>query len=284
VVRVQHHEAHAAACMAEHRYQGDALALALDGLGYGPDGTLWGGELLAGRPGRFERLGHLAQVPQPGGDRAAQEPWRMAASHLRRVHGARWAETPLPAFRQRDPRDLEILETLMERGVNAPLTSSCGRLFDAAAAILGFTGSLLYSAQAPMELESLAARCPAQARPYPCGEPVWKEERLLLDPAPLVAALAEAVLAQQDPREGALSFHLGLARLLALGARAAADRTGLRHVFLSGGCLQNAVLTNHLIEELRALDLTPHTHREVPPNDGGISFGQAAWALGAAQE
>ncbi|MHB8767383.1 MAG: Kae1-like domain-containing protein, partial [Deferrisomatales bacterium] len=251
------------------------------GLGHGGDGTLWGGELLAGRPGAFRRLGHLAPVPQPGGDRAAREPWRMAASHLRRLRGPAWVELPLPALRARGRHDLEVLETMMARGVSSPATSSCGRLFDAAAAILGFTGALAYSAQAPMELEALAARGPAGTAPYPCDPPRWDGEALGLDPGPLVEALLADALAGRDRPAAALAFHRGLARLFARGAAEAASRTGLADVFLTGGCLQNGVLARWLVQEIADAGLRPHRHRELPPNDGGIAFGQVAWALAA---
>lgn len=280
VVRVQHHEAHAAACMAERGFRGEGLALCLDGLGYGADGTLWGGEILAGRPGRFERVGHLAPAAQPGGDRAALEPWRMAASHLRRLLGPAWTGLALPCFEDRGPAERQVLEDMMAREVQSPRTTSCGRLFDAAAAILGFRGALRYSAQAAMELEALAARAPGAA-PYPCGAPE-PGERILLDPAPLVEALLADARAGRDRAAAALAFHRGLARLLAAGASAARERTGLADVFLSGGCLQNAVFAAALGQELGERGLRPHLHREIPPNDGGISFGQAAWALGPA--
>jgi hydrogenase maturation protein HypF len=280
-VRVQHHEAHAAACLAEHRFEGEALVLALDGLGYGSDGTLWGGELLAGRSGAFRRVAHLACVPQPGGDRAAREPWRMAASHLRRSRGPAWTELPLSCFGSRAPEDLAALETMMARGVNAPLTSSCGRLFDAAAAILGFSGALRYSAQAAMELEALAARCPAQVEPYPAAASARSADGpWALDPSALLEALVADSLAGRDRGEASLAFHTGLAGLLAEGAAAAAEETGLSDVFLTGGCLQNAVFARGLAAALRGRELRPRFHRDVPPNDGGIAFGQAAWALG----
>ncbi len=280
VVRVQHHEAHLAGCMAEHGFVGDALGLALDGLGYGTDQTLWGGELLAGRPGAFRRLGHLPPVPQPGGDRAAREPWRMAASHLRRLRGPGWRTLPLAAFRARAPGELDGLEAMMDRGINAPVTSSCGRLFDAAAAILGFAGSALYSAHAPMEFEALAARCSGDPPAYPWREPTRVGETLRMDPGDLLEALLADALGGRDPGMAALAFHRGLAGLLAAGAAAASAQTGLRTVFLTGGCLQNAPLATALAAELEARGLEPRLHREVPPNDGGIAYGQAAWVLG----
>jgi hydrogenase maturation protein HypF len=173
------------------------------------------------------------------------------------------------------------LETMMARDVQSPLTSSCGRLFDAAAALLGFTGSLLYSAQAAMELEALAARAPG-AEPYPSGHPRAAGSPLVLDPGPLLESLLADVLEGRDAGTCALAFQRGLARLFAAGAAAAAEARGLRDVFLTGGCLQNAVFAGALWAELKALGLRPHAHREIPPNDGGLCYGQAAWVVGAA--
>ena len=281
VVAVQHHEAHAAACMAEHGLGADGVALALDGLGYGTDGTLWGGEILVGRPGRFRRAGHLVPVPQPGGDRASREPWRMAAAHLHRVLGPGWRELPLPCFRERPAEDLEVILRMIEQGVNAPLTSSCGRLFDAAAAVLGFTDRMTYPAQAPMELEALAARSPGPPADLPAGSLRHDGAALVMDPGPLVRALAEHALAGRDPGRAALGFHRGLAELLARGAAAVARAEGLTDVYLTGGCMQNGILLEHLCAGLESRGLTPRLHRRLPPNDGGISFGQAAWVLEA---
>ncbi len=280
VTRIQHHEAHVAACMTEHGFRdGEALGVALDGLGYGPDGTLWGGEILAGSPAGFRRVGHLAPVRQPGGDRAAREPWRMAAAHLRRALGPAWQELALPCLAHLSAADRAVLDTALDRGLNAPETTSCGRLFDAAAAILGFTGPMRYSAQAPMELEAWAAAAPAGVAAYPFAPPREGGDVLVLDPAGLVRAALRDARRGRDRREAALAFHRGLAGLLAAGIRAAAEKTGLVRVFLTGGCLQNAVLADLLRTDLEAAGLTPRFHRQVPPNDGGVALGQAACAL-----
>lgn len=281
VAEVQHHEAHAAACMAENKHWDEGVILALDGLGYGGDDTLWGGEILAGRPGRFRRAGHLLPVPQPGGDRAAFEPWRMAASHLRRLLGAEWKT--LPFFQDRSLREREGLDVMIARGLQSPLTSSCGRLFDAAAAILGFSGPLLYSAQAAMELESLAAEA-VEVAPYPCGEAPAPDAALVLDPRILLQSLTQDALSGRDRAECARAFHGGLAQLWSMGAAEACRRTGCRHVFLTGGCMQNSVFVEQLTRNLTAQGLEPRAHREIPPNDAGVSYGQAAWIAGAARD
>jgi hydrogenase maturation protein HypF len=287
VVAVQHHEAHAAACMGDNGFDGEGIALTLDGVGLGHDGTLWGGELLVGRPGTFERVAHLACVPLPGGDRAAKEPWRMAAAHLRSVYGESWTELKLPAFAHVGAEQLGGLEMMMDRGLNSPLTSSCGRLFDAASAILGFTGPMLYSAQAPMEFEALALRAGGVHRSLPRGgypTLAINEEAgaITLDPAPLVEALAEEVLRKEasgrpDVELASLKFHEALARSWALVVAGVSQERGLKDVFLSGGCFQNSVLTAYVKLMLEGAGLNVYLHRRLPPNDGGISFGQAAW-------
>ncbi len=278
VVRVQHHEAHATACMAEHGFSGEALAMTLDGIGLGHDKTAWGGELLAGSPGHFTRVAHLAPVHQPGGDRAAREPWRMAAAYLRKILGSSWNSLPLQTFSHQTEAELETLETMMERDLGSPLTSSCGRLFDGAAAILGFTGPMLYSAQAPIELEGLASTATA-TREYP---PALIEKRagtFVIDPSPILSALLDDSLEGTDRGSAALGFHSAVAKSFAAAALMAASDTGLKKIFLTGGCFQNGILLREMIELLEKLGLEVYCHRQVPPNDGGISFGQAAYAL-----
>jgi len=202
----------------------------------------------------------------------------MAAAHLRRALGAEWMRMDLACFQGLGPADREVLDRMMARGVNSPATSSCGRLFDAAAAILGFRGAMTYSAQAPMELEARAARA-ARARAYPKGEVRNQEGTWVLDPAPLVRALAGDAAAGADPAECSLGFHRSLAALFAEGAARAAADVGTEAVFLSGGCFQNALFLDAVCRELEARGLRPFAHRRLPPGDGCIAFGQAAWVL-----
>lgn len=281
---VQHHEAHASSVMAENGFfDGEGLCLVLDGVGLGRDGSLWGGELLAGKIGAFRRAGRLLSVRQPGGDKAAREPWRMAASWMREIHGPSWTSIPLPCFVHRDPGDLSIIDSMLSSGMNSPLTSSCGRLFDAAAAILGFSGAMNYTAQAPMELEGIALKTGGGAfPPYPAGGISNQGGMLVLDPRPLLAALAEDALNGVPAGEAALAFHKSLALSFVLLVEMTSMETGIKNVFLSGGCMQNAVLVEEIRGGLVKRGLAVHTHREIPPNDGGISFGQAAHAASVA--
>jgi hydrogenase maturation protein HypF len=250
LVGVQHHHAHAAACLAEHGEGGPALALVFDGTGYGTDGTLWGGELLRCDLASFERVAHLAPVPLPGGEAAIREPWRVAALYLDRLG--------LPVPYGRWPAVRESLK------VNAPLSSGMGRLFDAVAALLGGRERVTYEGQAAIELEQLAGTTPAE--PY-----AWR-----LGPGePLVARCHEDLAAGRDRAEIAAAFHEAVA---AAAAEACAEAGEPRTVVLSGGTFQNLRLLGSTRARLEAQGFRVLTHRRVPPNDGGISFGQAAVA------
>jgi hydrogenase maturation protein HypF len=254
VVEVQHHHAHAAACLAEHGEAGPALAVVLDGTGLGLDGTLWGGEVLRCDLTGFERVAHLEPVPLPGGEAAVREPWRVAASYLER------AGRPVPWERWSLVRQ--------SLGVNAPLSSGAGRLFDAVSALLGVRETVSYEAQGAIELEHLAAEVPAAA--YTCN--VAGD---VIRGADLVAAAHDDLAAGRDRAEIAAAFHEGVAAAFA-AACAEAGASGL--VVLSGGCLQNLRLLESLRSRLEGSGFRVLSHRTVPPNDGGVSYGQAAVA------
>jgi hydrogenase maturation protein HypF len=250
LVGVQHHHAHAAACLAEHGETGTALALVFDGTGLGTDGTLWGGELLRCDLAAFERVSHLAPVPLPGGEAAIREPWRMAAMHLE------LAGRPVPF--ERWPAVRESLQ------VNAPLSSGMGRLFDAAAALLGVRETVTFEGQAALELELLAGQ--TEAGPY-----AWRFGA----GAELVGALHDDLAAGRPRTEIAAAFHETIA---ASAAAACADAGEPGTVVLSGGSFQNLRLLASTRRALEALGFRVLTHRVVPPNDGGISYGQAVVA------
>ena len=249
-IGVQHHHAHAAACLAEHGETGPALALVFDGTGYGTDGTLWGGELLRCDLAGFERVAWLQPVPLPGGEAAIREPWRTAASYLE------LAGRPVPF-----PRWPVVRESLR---VNAPLSSGMGRLFDAVAALLGLREIVTYEGQAAIELELLAGE--TKAAPYP-----WR----FGDGPALVAAVHDDFAAGRPAAEIAAAFHESVA---AGAADACAETGGPRTVVLSGGTFQNLRLAASTRTRLEAHGFRVLAHRLVPPNDGGISYGQAAVA------
>ncbi len=260
---VQHHHAHIAAVAAEHGHDGPLLGLALDGVGYGDDGTAWGGELLRVDGAAYCRLGHLGALALPGGDVAASQPWRMAAAALHRL--GRGAEIA-PRLSQHGPA--AALADLLDRGVRCPPTTSAGRLFDAAAGLLGVCAVSGYEAEAAMQLEGLV-RAP---RALPGG---WSiDDEGVLDLSVLLDALID-----RDPADGADLFHGTLVAALVDWSARAAEACGLDRVALAGGCLINKVLAEGLVDGLEARGLRPLTARAVPPNDGGLSLGQA-WIAG----
>jgi hydrogenase maturation protein HypF len=254
VVRVQHHHAHAAACLAEHSRVGEALALVFDGTGYGPDGTLWGGELLRCDLSVYDRVAHLEPVPLPGGEAAIREPWRTAAAYLER------AGRPVPF------EDWHLVRQSL--GVNAPLASGMGRLFDAVAALLGVRESVSYEGQAAIELEWLAGQI--KAEPYRCavadGTIAGHE---------LVRAAFDDLTEGRPRGEIAAAFHEGVASAAALACELAREP---RTVVLAGGSFQNTRLLSSTARRLERLGFEVLRHRLVPPNDGAVSYGQAAIA------
>ncbi len=284
LLAVQHHHAHVASALAEHgRGPCDApvLGIVLDGLGYGADGGLWGGEfLLAGYRG-CRRLGHIAATPLPGGARAMLEPWRNTWAQIDAALGwetfrARWGDLELSAWLAAQP--LATLEAMRRGGINSPPCSSCGRLFDAVAAALGVCRERIgYEGQAAIELEALAARAPAASGAYDFG---LRESAGLqvLDPAPLWEQLF-ADLRRGAPRSCiAARFHRGLVHAVAALAQRLAGAHALDTVALSGGVFQNRLVLEGVATALRAGGLAVLAQRELPCNDGGLSLGQAAIA------
>jgi hydrogenase maturation protein HypF len=261
VLAVQHHHAHIAAVAAEHRLAGPVLGLALDGMGLGTDGSQWGGELLSVRGSDMQRIGALRPLALPGGDRAAREPWRVAAAALHAL--GRVEEIP---SRFRQPGAAMVVK-MLEQGVNAPPTSSCGRLFDAAAGLLGVKQISSFEGQAAMLLEGLASRH-GPARPL---EDAFILEDGQLSFLPLLDRLADI----HQVAYGAALFHATLVAGLAAWVTRTARRLELNTVVLGGGCFLNEILCSGLAGALRSAGLQVAQARLVPPNDGGLALGQA---------
>ncbi|HEY1359012.1 MAG TPA: carbamoyltransferase HypF [Thermoleophilaceae bacterium] len=265
LVGVQHHHAHLAACLAEHGETGPAVGAIFDGSGYGPDGTVWGGELLVGDLRGYERVGLLHPVRLPGGDRAAREPWRMACA---------WLDDeadPLPGV---SPQRWDEVAELVRTGLASPLTTSMGRLFDAVSALCGIRLVASYEGQPAVELEALADRSERGAYPLP----LLGERPVALDARETVHAVRADLAAGVPAAVVSARFHNGVA-----GATAAAcERQGTATVVLSGGVFQNRLLLERTAEQLERAGLRVLVPRRLPPNDGGISYGQAAVAAALA--
>ena len=265
-VAVQHHHAHLAAVLAEHGERGPAVGAIYDGTGYGTDGTVWGGELLSGDLEGFARDGALWPVRMPGGDRAVRQPWRMACAWLTAAQEAEPA--PLAGI---EPRTWHAVAQLARTGLAAPLTTSMGRLFDAVAALCGVRTVVTYEGQAAVELEAVADRSERGAYPLDVAAGV-------LDARPTVLAVADDVAAGVEPAVVAARFHRAVARATAQACAEVAATRGLDTVVLSGGVWQNRLLLELTLALLRDGGLRVLVPERLPPNDGAISFGQAAVA------
>jgi hydrogenase maturation protein HypF len=282
LVGVQHHHAHIASCLADNNADGPVIGVAFDGTGYGPDGTIWGGEFLIADRAAFTRAGHLAQIPMPGGAAAIRQPWRMAAAYL----DTSGAEVTSLDVASRNTARWDTIVTMARRRVNAPLTSSAGRLFDAVAAVLGVRDEISYEGQAAIELEQLAD--PAETSGYRAsikGRGGETAELPSVLPGPFRASGADLIRAAVEdlvagvPRELIASrFHNGVAALIEDGCLLLREQRGLNTVALSGGVFQNLLLLREAVTRLERSGFTVLTHSRVPCNDGGISLGQAVIA------
>lgn len=290
LIEVQHHHAHVAACLAENGWPlhgGKVLGIVLDGLGYGDDGTIWGGEFLLTDYCGYERLGHFKPTPMPGGTQAILQPWRNTWAHLHTLGWENVAQTfaDLDIIHYLQQQPLATLATMLKRGLNSPLTSSCGRLFDAVAAALNFSrNAISYEGQATIELEAATPACLLHiVPPYPLlleqnANGLWE-----IDPSAMWYELLKD-LQTGYPREAiAAQFHQGMIHSISqLAHKLVQERPEIRAIALSGGVFQNALLFKGILTTLEAMGLQVLTHSTVPTNDGGLSLGQAA--IGAARQ
>ncbi len=274
LIRVQHHHAHIVSCLAEHGRSDEVIGLSCDGTGYGPDGAVWGCEVLRAGPGDFVRLGHLRYFPLPGGDAAARRTARPAAGLLAETFGPEWVSLPVARRLEGNGDDLEAIAEQLAAGVNCPVGSSLGRFFDGVAAICGIAPANRYDAEAPMLLEGAAAEGVEDAYPFKLtdGEPFE------IDYRPMVEALAGDLQGGSAAGEVAARFHNTVAAMLAEAARRAREMTALETAALSGGCLANRYLRRRLAGLLRADGFEVLTHSRIPCNDGGLALGQAVSA------
>ncbi|MGA2554054.1 MAG: carbamoyltransferase HypF [Smithella sp.] len=276
VIHVQHHHAHIVSCMADNQIQGDVIGLAMDGTGYGLDGNAWGGEFLIANETTFQRFGHLQYLVLPGGEKAIHEPWRIAASLLKTAFGQSWQEIALRLNLIPDQKSSEMLDRIIERRFNSPLSSGLGRLFDGVAALTGLRLTVSFEGQAAMELEAQAAE--SSGSPYPFAILQDNEKSHIVDITAMIRAIVADLDAKKSKAHIAASFHRTIADAFAAMAGEMHKATGLKRVALSGGCFQNKILLESTIEKLKSAGFEIYFHRQVPANDGGISLGQAVVA------
>jgi len=294
-ISVQHHIAHVLSCMAENEIDPPALGVSWDGIGYGLDGTIWGGEFFQVTDKHIERIAHLRPFRLPGGDKAVREPHRTAIGLLYELFGdAAFKMKHLPPFRDITPVELSTLEGMLRRKLNSPQTSSVGRLFDAVASLANLRQAMRFEGQAAMELEfALDGIETDEAYPLPiadCRLPVEKatstageseignrKSEMILDWSPMVEAILADVKRGAGVREISAKFHNALAEAIV----DVAQYVGKMRVALSGGCFQNRYLTERAVRRLQAEGFQPYWHQRVPSNDGGIALGQVVAALRA---
>jgi hydrogenase maturation protein HypF len=285
---VQHHHAHLASCLAEHKLPPDepAIGVIFDGTGLGPDGAIWGGEILIGGYESYERFAHLRYIPLPGGDAATLRPYRTALAHLWAA-GIAW-EPDLPPVLAASDQERAIIRQQLDKRLNAPDTSSMGRLFDAVASLAGILHEVTYEAQGAIWLEAQTDPDESAAYAFDIISPTgWlraapngrdQYEARLLDPAPMLTALLDDLRAGVSVPHIAARFHNGVADLIRDICLIAHETTGIKTVVLSGGVFQNSTLHSLTVPRLESAGLTVYTHQLVPPNDGGLALGQAAIA------
>ncbi|MFH1155609.1 MAG: carbamoyltransferase HypF [Pseudomonadota bacterium] len=280
-VAVQHHHAHAVSCMAENKLDREVIALTLDGTGYGTDGRIWGGEILTCTETGFRRRAHLSYTPMPGGDAAVLEPWRMGAAFLRKALGDDFLDLDIDFIHRLGREKLAFVARMMEKSINSPLTSSCGRLFDAVAAILGIRDVISFESQAAMELQALSRD--ASATGYTVafrtldsggsGDAVQE-----MDMGPMFRELVRDLQEKQPLARIGARFHRTVINTFVRAALEVREETGINEAVLSGGVFNNAILFKEILKSLEENGMDVYTHTRVPCGDGGVSLGQAVAA------
>jgi hydrogenase maturation protein HypF len=276
-IGVQHHHAHIASCMADNglvsKGAGPVIGVALDGTGYGVDGKIWGGEFLACDFAGFERRGHLRYIPLAGGDAAIRQPWRSALAYLMDSFGPDAASLPLPLMHEVGPRERSFVEKMLARRIQTVETSSCGRLFDAVASILGVRHQTTYEGQAAIELEAVAS---SASGTYPFA--LTGDTPFQVDLRASIEAIVEEYRSGTPVADISARFHQTMASVVRDACLRIRESDGLNRVCLSGGTFQNLRLLRHTVDQLRTHRFDVFVHRRVPTNDGGLSLGQAAIA------
>jgi len=270
IVRVQHHHAHIASCMAEHHLNEKVIGIALDGTGYGTDGNSWGAEFMICDLNDFERVTHFEYIPLPGGDLATEEPWRMAVSYLYKVFGREFLNLGLPFLRNIDPERVQLVLQMIDKKINSPLTSSAGRLFDCVASLLDLVQVASFQAEGPMRLESLVRKGCTESYPFQNLETFCFDQTI----RNIVKDIRNGI----DKGTIATKFHNTIISVIFEFANSIRLNQGINKVALSGGVFQNKYLLEGALEILQKNNFEVYSHSKVPANDGGIALGQLAVA------
>ena len=293
IVAVQHHHAHAVSCMAENGLDGEVIAITLDGTGLGTDGKIWGGEVLVCTESSFNRHAQLKYVPMPGGEAAIMEPWRMAASFLYSAFGDEFFLLDLPIFKAIKRDKLEFITKMMKKKINSPLTSSCGRLFDAAASIMGIRHSITFESQAAMAMEAVSSQLPDTGYAFDLKEQKTTGQALddraadysnalssllEIDAIPCIHGMVQDMGMGTPLSLMGAKFHRTVIDMFAGAAEMVSLKTGIKRVVLSGGVFNNMMISRGMVTALKKKGMIVYTHQKVPAGDGGISLGQAVAA------
>jgi hydrogenase maturation protein HypF len=273
---VQHHHAHIASCMAENGLLNEeVIGVAWDGIGYGTDGKIWGGEFMLASYSHFERVGHFKYIPMPGADKATEEPYRMGISYLYSVFGKDFINLKLDFIQRLNKQKVDILLRMIDLGINSPLTSSVGRLFDAVSAILGVCDKVDYEAQAAVELEMLIKDEVIEEYKY---EIILDNDIFIINPSFIIEGIIRDIVDKIPSFIISCKFHNTLVSIIEKMCVKLREKYKLNKVVLSGGVFQNRYLIEKLLPRLKALGFICFRHSKVPPNDGGISLGQVVIA------
>ncbi|MDP2338199.1 MAG: carbamoyltransferase HypF [Bacteroidota bacterium] len=270
VVQVQHHHAHIASCMAEHRLDEKVIGVALDGTGYGPDGNIWGSEFLICDLNEFVRFTHFEYMPMPGGDGATEEPWRMAVSYLYRVYGKSFLQLELPLLKQIDPDKIKLIIQMIDQKINCPLTSGAGRLFDCVASLLNLVQVAAFQAEGPMRLEAALQKKCFESYVFELGQTIRFDKT--------IRGIVEDIRQNIEVPTISAKFHNTIVLAIFESVNAIRMKEGISKVVLSGGVFQNKYLLEKTIGLLEKNNFEVYSHAAVPTNDGGIALGQLAVA------
>ncbi|KPJ62422.1 MAG: hypothetical protein AMS15_04055 [Planctomycetes bacterium DG_23] len=275
VIFVQHHHAHIASCLAENAAEGPVIGLSFDGTGYGQDGTIWGGEFLIADLKDFRRVGHLNYVPMPGGDKAVEEPWRMALAHLYAAYGGSLDKKSMDFLERINPEHKTFVLQMIKAGVNCPPTSSLGRLFDAVSALLGICERATFEGQPAMELEGAISKRITDSYDYEIRS---EDGQFIVDTRKIIKGVVSDLIGGEEASAIACKFHNTVVNFSLDVCLELREAQGINEVALSGGCFQNEYLSEELVRGLKEKGFVVYEHSQVPPNDGGISLGQAVIA------